>query len=351
LLHLAEDTPARASLNEIKEITRHAGHLTRQMLAYSGKGQFLVKPVDLNGQIVGMTRLLQASATKKAVVRFDLGAGLPMIQADPAQIQQVVMNLLTNASDALGEAAGTITLHTGLLDAHRAPQARGDADLQPEADQVPAEGRYIFIRVSDTGCGMDAETRARIFEPFFTTKFTGRGLGLAAVLGIVRGHNGAILVDTKPGEGTTFTVLFPCPPTPLKVIPAATRPVDATGATGTVLIVDDERIVHDTAARLLEHAGFAVLATGVAREGIELFRRHADEIDAVLLDMTMPELSGEEVFRELRRIRPDVRVVLTSGYTEQDALCRFGEQGLVGFISKPYESAALIARMRQAVRA
>ena len=345
LLQLPADEPAQACIEEIKTVARHAGHLTRQMLAYSGKGQLLVKPVSLNEQIDGMTHLLQASVTKKAAVHLDLARELPLVEADPAQIQQVVMNLLTNASDALGDGPGTIGIRTGVLEADRARLSSG----YPAEGLI--EGRYVFVEVSDTGFGMDANTKARMFEPFFTTKFTGRGLGLAAVLGIVRGHGGTILVESTPGKGTTFTVLFPCSEVPLEETPPAAPPAGPQSGTGTVLIVDDERPVREVARRILEHAGFAARTAAAAVEGIEHFRAHADEIDAVLLDMTMPELSGEEVFRELRRIRPGVRVVLTSGYTEQDALCRFNETGLAGFISKPFDADTLIAKMQDAIRA
>jgi len=343
LTALPDSTPARDSIEEIKKASVRAADLTRQMLAYSGKGQFVVEPVDLNELVDEMGHLLHASISKKATIAFDLADELPLIKADAAQIQQVVMNLITNASDAIAGAVGVITIRTGMVEADRALLSEAYAD-----DDLP-EGRYVCLRVADTGCGMDNATCARVFDPFFTTKFAGRGLGLAAVLGIVRGHGGAITVESERGRGTTFTVLFPCSERPIQAVPEPERPAGEWRGTGTVLVVDDEQLVRDVAARILEYSGFEVITAAEARKGVELFRELADEIAAVLLDMTMPEMSGEEAFRELRRIRPDVPVILTSGYNEQDAVSRFTEQGLAGFVHKPFDVETLVRTMRKAL--
>ncbi|MBE7560041.1 response regulator [bacterium] len=240
------------------------------------------------------------------------------------------MNLIINASEAIGEASGVIVISTGAVECDRAYLAGSyiDEDLPP--------GLYVYLEVADTGCGMTPETLARVFDPFFSTKFTGRGLGLAAVLGIVRGHRGAIKVYSEPGRGTTFKVLFPASSRPVQN-DAVRQPAAARWrGVGLILVVDDEETVRTLARRMLERLGFTVLVASDGQEGVEIFRQHADEVRAVLLDMTMPHMDGEEAFRELRRIRPDVRVVLSSGYNEQDATNRFAGKGLAGFIQKPY---------------
>ena len=345
LVNLPQTSPARLSIEEIKKAGRRASDLIQQMLAYSGKGQFVVKALDLNELVGEIGYLLQASISKKATLTFDLAEDLPPIEADAGQLQQVVMNLITNASDSISERAGVIVISTGVLDADQTYLSQGNA-----GDMLP-EGRYVVLEVSDTGCGMDKATRTKIFDPFFSTKFTGRGLGLAAVLGIVRGHGGTIKVDSEPGAGTSFTVLFPCSDRPIEATEQGEGRTGQRQDTGTILIVDDEQLVSDVAKRILEHSGFTVLTAVVARQGVEVFREHAGQIAAVLLDMTMPEMSGEEVFREMRRIKPDVRVILTSGYNEQDAVSRFSEKGLAGFVHKPFEVDTLVRKVRQALKA
>jgi two-component system, cell cycle sensor histidine kinase and response regulator CckA len=342
---IAPDSPAQLSLRRIEQAAQRAAELTGQMLAYSGKGHFSVGPVHLSRLVEEMADLLLASVSRNAVLRRDFPANLPLIQADATQVRQVVMNLITNASEALSEAGGVITLRTGATEI-------GESDRTAHYECYDlAPGPYAFLEVSDTGCGMDAVTRAKIFDPFFTTKFTGRGLGLAAVLGIVRGHHGAIRVDSTPGRGTTFRVLFPvararaerdAPPQP------ATLPQ---GEQGTILVVDDEEIVRSLAQTALERAGFRVLVAGDGPAAIELFRQRHAQIDGVVLDLTMPRMGGAEVFRELRAIDSGVRVLLTSGYNEQDATRRFSAADLAGYIQKPYRPAALVDAVNAAIRA
>ncbi|MCX7047223.1 MAG: response regulator [Candidatus Sumerlaeota bacterium] len=343
LMELSLVTPACEYLQGIMKSAKRAAELTRQMLAYSGKGRFVVQPLSLNKVIEEMTHLLEVSISKKAVLRYNFFKNLPAVEADAAQMRQIVMNLVTNASEAIGEKSGTISISTGVMDVDREYLAGTwqNEKLEP--------GRYAYFEVSDTGCGMDKEMIAKIFDPFFTTKFTGRGLGLAAVLGIVRGHKGALKVYSEVGKGTTLKILFPAVEAP----PAAARPSELDGAAwrgnGTVLLADDEEPVRAVAKRLLERLGFKVLAAGDGRETIQLFRAHADEIVLVVLDLTMPHLDGAEVFTELRRIRENIRVILSSGYNEQEVVERFAGKGLAGFIQKPYRYAELAAKAQAAL--
>jgi PAS domain S-box-containing protein len=344
LLALPPDSPARQHLQEIERASRRAADLCRQMLAYSGKGRFVVERHDLSELVREMTHMLEVSVSKRATVEYRFASDLPAVEADATQLRQIVMNLMTNASEALGDQRGTIAVTTGTRRFHRAflRESLLGADL--------AEGDYVYLEVADTGCGMDAATRERIFDPFFTTKFAGRGLGLAAVLGIVRGHGGAIRVQSAPAQGSTFTVLLPAVP---GVVRAETRRAGADAdwqGAGTVLLVDDEEAVRTVGARMLEWSGFQVLSVADGDEALAVYRQHADAIVCVLLDLTMPGLSGEETFAELRRLRGDVRVVLSSGYDADEVAGRFEGQGPAGFIQKPYTMEALRAALRRALQ-
>jgi len=335
------DSPVSSSLKEIKKAAERAAELTQQLLAYSGRGHFVTQKLDLNALIEEMAHLLKVSISKTAVLEFDFAPDLPAVEADPAQIRQVVMNLITNASEAIGERPGTIRIATGVVDADRAYLS------ETYLDEALPEGRYVYLEVSDTGCGMDEQARARIFDPFYTTKFTGRGLGLAAVLGIVRTHGGAIKVHSEVGKGSTFRVLLPCPAGTYRPAEACTAAGSGhpSRPAGTILVVDDEEAIRRLTERWLRSAGFAVLTAADGPEAVKVFREHADEIAAVLLDMTMPGMDGEATFRELRKVRPDVRVILSSGYGETHASERFTGLGLAGFIQKPYVHEKLIAKL------
>jgi CheY-like chemotaxis protein len=317
------------------------------MLAYAGKGHFIIEPVDLNELVEGMGSLMHVSVSKKALQRNELAGGLPSIDADAAQIRQVLMNLITNASEAIGEEEGVITITTGVVDADAALLSAGLG-----GEDLP-EGRYVSLEVSDTGGGMDEDTQAKLFEPFFSTKFAGRGLGLAAVLGIMRTHKGAIYVRSELGKGTTFKLLIPCWAEALRAVDRSGVGVEAESSrpnVGTVLLVDDEEGIRKVVQRMLAQEGIRVIAAADGREAVDAFREHANEIGIVLLDMKMPRLNGEEAFRELRKVRPDLRVILCSGHTEEDATRRFAGLSLAGFIQKPYEHATLMAKLREALR-
>jgi PAS domain S-box-containing protein len=341
LMELAPESPARPTVQSIEAAALRSADLTKQLLAYSGKGRFLIQPLNLSRLVEEMAHLFKMSISKKALFRTRLASDLPAIEADAIQIQQVVMNLIINASEALGDNVGDIVVSTGVIDADRAYLSEVFLD-----EQLP-EGRYVYLEVSDTGCGMDKETRSRIFDPFFTTKFTGRGLGLAAVLGIVRAHRGAIKLYSELGQGTAFKVLFPSSEQAISAFERSSEGVVAWRGTGTILVVDDEEDVRFVARKALEKTGFTVIMAEDGRAAVEMFRTHADEIRAVLLDMTMPNMSGEEVFRAIRTIRPEVRVILSSGYNEQDTISQFQGKGLAGFIPKPYQPMKLIEKVRE----
>lgn len=333
-------SPARDHLVDIERATRRAADLCQQLLAYSGRGRFVNETINLSSVVHEMAALLNVSISKKALLRYHFAPEILAIKADPTQIRQVIMNLITNASEALGDQSGTISVATGV-------ESCDHAYLNGSylADDLP-EGQYVFVEVTDTGCGMDEQTQRRIFDPFFTSKFTGRGLGLAAVLGIVRSHRGAIKVYSEPGKGSVFKVLFPVTgdvPVTEESLSSDTSPWMGSG---TVLLVDDEEPLRKIARRMLERMGFSVIVATDGPEAIELFNRHSGEIACVVLDLTMPGMDGEEVFRVLRKIRKDLRVILVSGYGEQEVAQRFLGKGLDGFIQKPY----IFKTMNEAVR-
>ena len=307
MLRLPTSQPALADIEVIKKAAQRAADLTRQMLAYSGKGRFIVEPVDLSQVVKDMYEILEISISKKASLKCNLASGLPAVHADASQIQQVILNLVMNASETFGEDSGIITIATDAIQCNATDCAAvgGRNDLR--------EGSYVRLVVTDTGCGMDEQTLAKIFDPFFTTKFTGRGLGLAADHGIVRGHKGAIRVASKPGEGTTFQVLFPASDAIATVSAGESIPAKPWRGTGTVLVVDDEEMVRNLATRMIEHAGFVALTANDGEDAVRLYREHQDAIVCVLLDLTMPKMNGEETLRELQRISPNVRVILSSG--------------------------------------
>jgi len=335
LEHLSPVAPAREYLSSIDVAATRAAELSQQMLAYSGHGRFLVTSVDLNELIQEMAHLLKTSLSKKNLLRFDLAPELPCIEADVTQLRQVVMNLLTNAADAIGERSGVISIATG------ATQLTGTSALDIDVERDLADGLYISLEVSDTGCGMDRETQKKIFDPFFTTKFTGRGLGLAAVSGIVRGHRGAIKVASKAGEGTSFTVYFPASSEAARAQDEQPAHADEWRASGLVLLVDDEETVRAVTKDMLETMGLTVELARDGREALDKAAQLKQRLRVILLDLMMPHLNGEETFAELKRVCPDVPVVLSSGYSEQEIASRFLDKGLAGFIQKPYRYRSL----------
>jgi signal transduction histidine kinase len=341
LLDLSPVSPARESLTAIGSGARRAAELCRQLLAYSGKGRFQVQPIDLAELVQEMGHLLSISISKKVVLKYHFASHLPAVEADATQMRQVVMNLIVNASEAIGERSGVVSVTTGLghCDAEDLKGGYCAESIQP--------GDFVYLEIEDTGRGMDQATLDRIFDPFFTTKFTGRGLGLAAVLGIVRGHHGAIRVRSEPGRGTTFKLLFPPSAASISRAAGPTAQAAPWRGRGQILVVDDEEPVRTLSRRMLERSGFSVITAADGREALEKFGPVRHNIALVLLDLTMPHLGGEACFHALRQMKADVKVVLSSGYSEQDVVTAFAGKGLAGFIQKPYTTDELLAKVRE----
>lgn len=340
---LPPESPAMQSFEQIEQAAQRAAELTRQMLAYAGKGKFDVQRLDMSLVVHDMADLLRTVVSKKATLHMELDPALPVVEADATQLRQVVMNLITNASDALGEHEGIIALRTmqQLLTAPTPQLDMGQTALNP--------GRYVVVEVTDNGMGISAEHIERIFDPFFSTKFVGRGLGLAAVLGILRAHHGAITIDSEPGRGSTFRLYLPAHD---GVHAAAEAPVveSREGAReGLILVVDDEDTVRRLARRVIERSGYTVAVVADGVEAMEFAQARGSEITLVLLDMLMPRMNGEETFRELRRIDPTLPVLLTSGFSEDVASRRMLSGENVGFIQKPYGAKQLLAAIDQLV--
>jgi PAS domain S-box-containing protein len=337
---LPASSDARQMLDGVIGASERAAALTKQLLAYSGKGKFVIQPLDLSDLVRDLTKLVQASISKSVAIRQELAPDLPAIVADVAQLQQVVMNLIINAAEAIGENSGLVTVTTA-----EQQIAQGEAAAATIGADPITPGRYVYFEVKDNGAGMDKATMARIFDPFFTTKFTGRGLGLSAVLGIVRGHQGYIQVESRSGQGSTFKVLFPASAERCVMRPEAGKGNDVTGS-GVILLVDDEDLVRRVAAAMLVHLGYTVLEASNGQEAIELFQRNRGRIRLVILDLSMPVMSGEECLKRLNGIQPGVPVILSSGYGETEAARRCQA---IGYLQKPYTPQHLAELVKDAL--
>jgi PAS domain S-box-containing protein len=332
LRELPADAPERALVQMVKKAGENAAELTRQMLVYAGKGPSARRPLDLNGLIGDIQPLLGAAVPKNIELEVRLAPALPTLQADPAQVQQVVMNLVLNAAEAVRKKGSRITLATAVQEVN---DGGAERDLPP--------GRYAVLEVADDGCGMAPEVQARIFDPFFTTKSAGRGLGMSVVQGIVRAHKGAIQLSSAPGEGTTFRVLLPAGTADEASAGPAAQPRRL------VLVIDDEPCVRDVTMRALAGNGLAAAAAASGAEAVELLLRHRDEVAVALLNLVMPGLGAAETLAALRQIRPDLRVVLTTGHDVNEAAQLCKEWGLAGVLPKPYTLEALFERVRGAL--
>lgn len=334
---LPQDQPLRMRLREVVRAGERAAFLTRQMLAYAGKGHFVSEPIDVGELVREVSALIRTSIPRSVELKLDLAANLPLVEADPAQIQQLVMNLVSNGAEAIGEnAAGKVEIRTSA----RELSAREAVELFGPAPSAP--GAYVQLEINDTGSGMDEATKARIFDPFFTTKFTGRGLGLAAVQGIVKAHRGAIRVYSAPGQGTSFLVVLPAMHRQNWVNPPEQPSAVSIPPGSVALVMDDEETVRSFASSALSRAGMKVLVADNGKAGVEIFREHSGIISVVLLDLLMPLKGGEDVLALLREINPGVPVILSSGFDETEAARRFSEPKPARFLQKPYTMERLV---------
>lgn len=335
LSSLAPTEPVREEIDKIQLAAKRAAKLANQMLAYSGKGHFLTETVSLSEVTAGLIGLLEASVPRTTRLDFRLDESIPAIEGNKSQISQVVVNFVSNASEALESRAGVVRVTTGTMEWDRARLPR--TDLTNEC----ADGTYAFVAVDDTGVGMDQETASQVFDPFFTTKFTGRGLGLAAVFGIVRGHRGGITVDSEPGAGTTIRAFFPVAESVRASPPASVEVAQG----NTILLVDDESQVLDVGERMLSMAGYEVKTACDGIEAVEMFKQYSGELACVILDLTMPRMGGELALIEFQKIKEDVPVLLSSGYTPEDVEDQMSTKGFAGILQKPYTMNELLGKI------
>lgn len=334
------DVPATSSAQNVLTSAllagKRAAELTHLMLAYSGRGRFATAELDLSKIVRDLTDLLRVSISKSARLEMVLGSDLPLIQADATQLQQVLMNLVTNSSEAIGDQPGTITVRTCRRECDAAYLSGSRTAIKPKP------GDYAVLEIKDTGSGMDEVICGKLFDPFFTTKFVGRGLGMSAVLGIAQGHQGAIMVSSEPGKGTVVSVLFPAAPATARTAKERDeRPPGDKSApspiSGTVLIADNDAEVRAVTELLLERMGLSVLSADNGKSAVKLFRKHAGDIKFVLIDLSMSKLDGAKTLAEIRRVRPDAKVVLTSGYEGSELMQRHQAENIDAFIQKPFD--------------
>jgi signal transduction histidine kinase/ActR/RegA family two-component response regulator len=335
--------PEERLAQSLIEASERMARLTQQMLAYSGKGRFVIEPLDLSHEVTRIATLIHASIPKHVELQLKLAKNLPLMEADGGQIQQLIMNLVINAAEATAADSGAVAVSTSV---EVLEEGRLEGNLFP---QNAHPGFYVVLSVADDGCGMDEETKKRIFDPFFTTKFTGRGLGLSAVLGIVRGHKGLLTVDSSPGQGTKFQIFFPVGGQSYELPAHTLSSRAAASGEGTILVVDDEDVVLQVARTALERAGYRVLTALNGREALEVFREHKHEIVLVVLDLTMPVMGGAETLRQLLQTDPDVLVIGSSGHDQTGAAIQFGT-GAAAYLQKPYQARMLRDQVSQLLK-
>ena len=348
-LDLAPET--RQRIEKAIQASERSAELSHQMLIYSGSGFYNPKDLDFAELAFKLAHeneyLFNSFIPQTATLNFKINKGLPLIRGDEDQIQRVIANLVLNASESIRDNNGEVNLTTGVMDCDESYLSLS------RLQKKPSPGRFVLLEVTDTGCGMDAETQHKLFDPFFTSKFWGRGLGMAEVMGIVKGHHGAIIVESEVGKGSKIRVLFPVPKKvqdqPALVIDAvdskAPTSESVSGRRKTVLVVDDEEFVRNMVLMRLEVLGYDTLLAVDGADGVHLFRERFNDIDLVLLDFAMPRMNGVEAFGELIRIKPDVKVILSSGYTEDVVSKSFPGPKPVGFLNKPYKLEALKAEL------
>jgi two-component system, cell cycle sensor histidine kinase and response regulator CckA len=334
------ENPERGLLESAIRSTEKAADLTRQLLAYAGKGRFVVKPTNISALVTEISQLIRTSIPRNVELEFRIAHDVQPVNADSTQLQQLIMNLVINAAEAIGNLPGTVEL---IVQPNRLTDIW--SETAPQAEQL-APGDYVSIQVRDNGCGMDPETQERIFDPFFTTKFTGRGLGLAAANGIVRAHKGAIHVSSEVGIGSTFTVLLPVSREPIAAVPAD-EPSFTPRGIGTILVIDDDGGIRDLLRGSLERYGYTVLSAGNGKEGLDIYRGLSHSISMVILDLTMPKMSGEEAMGNIFAINPEAKILLTTGFNQSETARRFAGQRIAGFLPKPFTNSALANSVRK----
>ncbi|MCA9447125.1 MAG: response regulator [Candidatus Omnitrophica bacterium] len=343
LSELGPDQWPRQMIREIQTAGERMSDLCNQMLAFSGKGKSRSVSVNLTDVVRSIDQMLRISASDRAVLELFFEESPPPVEGDVDQIQQAVVNLVTNAAESIENEDAVITIRTGSLRCSRRYLAEAHYCGSYE------EGEYVFVEVSDTGAGMDRETRSRMFDPFFTTKPEKRGLGMSMVLGVVRVHHGVIKVASEKGYGTTVLLLFPVSTTPIPSRPTQRTFDPAWKGTGQVLVVDDEASVRNIANAMLFRSGFDVTVASSGREGIRILEEHPARFEAVLLDWTMPGLNGVETYRKMKEIDPDIRVIFTSGFNHDSNLIDLEDRDGLGFIQKPYTYRELIGVLRETI--
>lgn len=344
LYQLPEDSPLRNKLIDIKTAAKRASELTNQMLAYSGRGRFIVESININDLILEMNSFLEASISKKVKLCYDFHKDLPLIKGDATQFRQVVMNIIINASESIEKRKGQIKITTNIVDIDEKIIKK----MTVNNGIIP--GEYISLEISDNGRGMDESSIKQIFDPFFTTKFTGRGLGLAAVLGIIKGHNGALTLTSKKECGTTFTIYLPITKTAkTPSVKNETPNFVKNGEKLKILIIDDEDYIRTLTTRMLEIAGHESFTAEDGKKGIAIFKKKNSSLSCVILDLTMPDMDGEEVLKELKLINPDVPVIISSGYSPEDITRKFKAEEISGFLQKPYQFLELLDKIGEAM--
>ncbi len=345
LYQLPKDSPFKNKLTDIKKAAKRACELTNQILAYSGRGKFIIEPININKLVQEMSSFLTASISKRINLLYFFHKDLPLIKGDATQFRQVIMNIIINASESIGKDNGQIKITTDVVEADDKliEKMTVNNDIQP--------GKYISLEISDTGCGMDESSIKQIFDPFFTTKFTGRGLGLAAVLGIINGHKGALTLTSKKGSGTSFTIYLPISETAEIPLPKS-EPQNLINNKKhlKILIIDDEDYIRTVTTRMLEIAGYESFTAKDGKTGITIFKKENPALSCVILDLTMPEMDGQEVLEKLKLINPEVPVIISSGYSPEEVTLRFKKEEISGFLQKPYQLSELLNEIEQAIK-
>jgi signal transduction histidine kinase/CheY-like chemotaxis protein len=343
LSELASGSNPAEELQRIRIAAIRGAEIVRQLMIYAGQEREVLELVDLSEIVQDMLELLKVSVSKHSVVETALAKDLPVLRANPGQLRQVVMNLITNASEALGDRDGVIRVTTGLVTVSR--------DSPVAASEHLAEGNYLQLEVSDTGRGMTPEVQAKVFDPFFTTKLAGHGLGLAVVQGIVRSHSGTIRLVSAPGKGTIFQILLPCAEESAQVSRStiSSAEEETLGSPGaTILFVEDEDLIRHAASKMLRKKGFSVIEASDGTAALHLMQAHKEDIHLVLLDVTLPGASSREVIEEIKRLRPDLPVIVTSANNEETATAALGGR-VDRFIRKPFGLDQLIGLIHESI--